>query len=159
MAAGGASVRLPSDTEILITRTIEAPVRRVFGAWTTPALIRAWWGDHSTLTVCEIDLRPGGAWRYVARGPDGSERGWSGTFLEVSAPRSLVSTEIEDGRADVETVSSVTFSADGDTTVVSIHISYPNRDERDARLDAPMEPHMQSALDRLEAIVRRPADG
>ena len=56
----------------------------MFQAWTTPDLVRRWWGlESSTLVVCDIDLRPGGGWRYVTREPDGTELGWHGTYLEI----------------------------------------------------------------------------
>ena len=65
---GSATVTLPSDREILITRQFDAPAALVFKAWTTPELVKRWWGfDTSEWLVCEIDLRVGGSWRYVTR--------------------------------------------------------------------------------------------
>ena len=70
---GSAVVTLPSDREILITRVFDAPAALVFKAWPTPELVRRWWGfESSPLIVCDIDLRPGGDWRYVTRDPDGT---------------------------------------------------------------------------------------
>jgi uncharacterized protein YndB with AHSA1/START domain len=65
---GSAVVTTPTDTQIQITRQFAAPAAAVYRAWTTPSLVRSWWGsDEDPLTVCEIDLRVGGNWRFVAQ--------------------------------------------------------------------------------------------
>ena len=77
---GSAVVTLPSDTQIQITRVFDAPAEIIFEAWTTPDLVRSWWGsDDAPLTVCDIDLRVDGHWRY-AMDHDGAEIGWHGTY-------------------------------------------------------------------------------
>ena len=102
---GGATVTTPSDREILITRTFDAPAARVFDAWTTPEHVRQWWGsDDAPMVECDIDLRVGGAWRYVTRGTDGTEFAWHGTYREVERPGRLVSTEVFEGFPDAEAV-------------------------------------------------------
>jgi len=74
-----AEVSLPSDTEILITREFDAPRHLVYRAWTTPELITRWWaGDHGEVTSVEVDLRVGGAWRYVMKATGGFEVGFHG---------------------------------------------------------------------------------
>jgi uncharacterized protein YndB with AHSA1/START domain len=76
---GTATVTLPSDREILITRQFDAPAALVYKAWTTPELVKRWWGfETSEWLVCEIDLREGGNWRYVTREADGTEVGFHG---------------------------------------------------------------------------------
>ena len=61
-----AVVTLPTDTELMITREFDAPRHLVYQAWTTPELIRRWWsGQRGEVTSIEVDLRPGGTWRYV----------------------------------------------------------------------------------------------
>ena len=63
---GTAEVTLPSSTQILITREFDAPRHLVYRAWTTPELIKRWWGgDRGEVTSVEVDLRVGGAWRYA----------------------------------------------------------------------------------------------
>jgi len=63
----------PSDREIVITRVVDAPRRLVFAAYTNPEHVARWYGPSTmTLVVCDIDLRPGGAWRFILRGPDGT---------------------------------------------------------------------------------------
>ena len=77
---GSAVVTLPSDTQIQITRVFDAPAEIIFEAWTTPDLVRSWWGsDDAPLTVCDIDLRVDGHWRS-AMDHDGAEIGWHGTY-------------------------------------------------------------------------------
>src|SRR5437667_12431752 len=95
----------PSDREIVLTRLFDAPRRLVFDAMTKPEHVRRWWGilddDHS-VTVCEIDLRPGGAWRFVGRGPRG-QYAFYGVYREI-APERVVFTEIFEPFPDVESV-------------------------------------------------------
>ena len=77
-----------------MTRTFDAPRRLVFEAMTRPEHVRRWYGcDGAELTVCEIDLRPGGLWRYVLRMPDGQEFPFAGMYREIAAPERLVYTE------------------------------------------------------------------
>src|SRR4051812_35710901 len=81
---GSATVELPSPTEILITRVFEAPRRLVWEAVTTPRHLLRWWGPSwSPLVRCDVDLRPGGAWRYVSRNADGTELAWYGEYREI----------------------------------------------------------------------------
>ena len=85
----------PSDIEIVATRIVEAPAELVFDAWTSPEHVTRWMlgPDGWTMPVCEIDLRPGGAWRFVWRGPDGSELAMEGEYREVVRPERIVNTE------------------------------------------------------------------
>ena len=83
---GSAVVTLPSATQIQITRVFDAPAEIVFKAWTTPELVRRWWGSpENPLTVCDIDLRVGGNWRYAMVMGD-AELGWHGTYQAIDAP-------------------------------------------------------------------------
>jgi len=83
MTTGDMVLRLASDVEVVVMRQFRAPAALVFEAWTRPEHLRRWFGrDGWELPVCEIDLRPGGAWRYVHVGPDGMELGLSGEYLE-----------------------------------------------------------------------------
>src|SRR5215475_8417032 len=93
-----ATVTLPTDEQILITREFDAPKELVFKAWTTPELVRRWWhANRGEMTVCEIDLRPGGAWRYVMVADDGMEVGFHGEYLEIVPNERIVSTETYEG--------------------------------------------------------------
>ena len=152
---GSAVVTLPSDREILITRVFDAPAALVFEAWTTPAHVRRWWGSESSpLVVCDIDLRPGGAWRYVTRDPDGTELGWHGTYLEIERPDRLVSTEVFEGYPDGEARDTLTLTERGDgTTVLSVTVVHTSKENRDGHIASGMDAGMQPVLDRVEDLL------
>ncbi len=152
---GSATVTTPSDREILITRTFDAPAARVFDAWTTPEHVRQWWGsDDAPMVECDIDLRVGGAWRYVTRGTDGTEFAWHGTYREVERPGRLVSTEVFEGFPDAEAVNTATLTEDEGTTTLTVTVLHSSKENRDGHLNSGMEAGMQVVLDRLEDLVR-----
>jgi uncharacterized protein YndB with AHSA1/START domain len=151
---GSAVVTLPSDREILITRTFDAPAALVFKAWTTPDLVRRWWGfESSPLVVCDIDLRPGGGWRYVTRDPDGTELGWHGTYLEVDGPHRLVSTEVFEGFPDAAAQTTLLLSEADGVTVLSVTVEHTSKEHRDGHVGSGMEVGMQHSLDRIEDLL------
>ncbi len=152
---GSAVVTLPSDREIHITRVFDAPAALVFEAWTTPELVRRWWGfESSPLVVCDIDLRAGGAWRYVTREPDGTELGWHGTYVEIDPPRRLVSTEVFEGYPDAEAQDTLTLTAERHgTTVLSITVLHTSKQNRDGHIASGMEGGLQHSLDRVEDLL------
>ena len=153
---GSATVTTPSEREILITRTFDAPAERVFDAWTTPEHVRRWWGsEEAPLVECDIDLRIGGSWRYVMRDADGSEFAWHGTYREIERPGRLVSTEVFEGFPDAEALNSATFTEQDGTTTLSVTVLHASKENRDGHLDSGMEAGMQLVLDRLEDLVRR----
>src|SRR5882724_7531596 len=92
---GTLQVTLPSDNEIAMTRVFAAPRRLVFDAMTKPELLKRWfYGPPGwSLAVCEVDLRVGGRYRHVWRGPDGTEMGISGVHREIVVPKRIVATE------------------------------------------------------------------
>lgn len=150
---GSAIVTLPSDTQILITRQFDAPAEAVFTAYTTPELIRQWWGYESfEWVVCEVDLRVGGTWRYLAKHED-FEVGFHGEFSEVDRPRKLVTTEVYEGMPDAHAVNTITFDeVDGVTTMTTL-VQHETQEHRDAHIESGMEGGMQESMDRLEDIV------
>src|SRR6476660_7221053 len=90
-----ATLTLPSDEQILITREFEAPRHLVYRTWTAPELVRRWWhANRGEVTLVEIDLRVGGKWRHVMVTPDGTEVGFHGEFLEIVPDERIVSTEV-----------------------------------------------------------------
>ena len=149
-------VTTPSDRQIVLTRTFDAPRRLVFDAYTKPELLKRWLGVHGgwSLAVCEIDLRVGGAYRYVWRGPDGAEMGMGGVYREVVPPERIVSTEKFDqpwypGEA-VGTV--VMLERDGKTTVTT-SLLYESKEARDVVLRSPMEQGVAASYDRLAEVL------
>jgi uncharacterized protein YndB with AHSA1/START domain len=142
---------LPSDREILIERVFDAPRRLVFDALTKPEHVAHWYGPRAmTLTSCEIDLRVGGAWRYVLRDPAGNDFGFSGEYRDIVPPERLVSTEnfegIPPGHDYLVTVT--LDEQDGKTTLRS-HLQYKTPEDRDGHIQSGMEPGMRETYDRL----------
>jgi uncharacterized protein YndB with AHSA1/START domain len=150
------TVTLPTDTEILITREFAAPPRLVFKAWTTPELVRRWWsGRRGTMTVAEIDLRVGGAWRYAMTATGGFEVGFHGEFREIVPGERLVNTEIFEGPPESEpALNVVSFEeAEGGGTRLALLVQCTSREMRDAIIDSGMEAGLQEGLDLLEEVA------
>jgi uncharacterized protein YndB with AHSA1/START domain len=158
---GSAVITLPSDTEYLITRSFDAPAELVFKALTTPDLVQRWWGfETSEWLVCEIDLRPGGQWRYVTRESEGMEVGFHGEYREIAGPHRLVWTEMYEGVPDpgpdkYPLCTATLDEADGVTTM-TVLVQHTTKEERDAVLATGMESGLQVSYDRLEDLVRQP---
>src|SRR5207245_3470929 len=103
---------LPSDREIVGSRIMDAPPELVFKAYTDPELIPRWWGPRRyTTTVDKMDVRPGGVWRYISRGADGTEFAFHGTYREIKRPERLVSTFEFEGMPGHVVVDTATFVA------------------------------------------------
>jgi uncharacterized protein YndB with AHSA1/START domain len=146
------TLTLPLDREIVLTRAFDAPRRLVFEAWTKPEHMKHWYGCRKvTLRVCEIDLRTGGAYRYVMRAPDGVDHTMQGVYREIVPPERLVYTEgyVTQGFASNEALVTVTFTErDGKTTFTSTSV-YPSLEDRDGHLNSGMETGAAETLDRL----------
>jgi uncharacterized protein YndB with AHSA1/START domain len=148
-------VTLPSDIEIVVTRDVNAPRALVFEAWTSPEHLPKWMlGPPGwTMPVCEIDLRPGGAWRMVWRGTDGAELAMRGVYREIVSPERVVNTESW-GPEWPETLNTIVFDeADGKTTV-TLTIVYASKEARDAALQTGMTDGMNATFARLDEYVR-----
>ncbi|MCC5786160.1 MAG: SRPBCC family protein [Phycisphaerales bacterium] len=153
-------VSTPSDTEIVMTREFNAPRRMVFEALTTPELLKKWMGPPEwPLVSCEIDLRVGGKYRFVASGPDGMEMGWGGEYLKVVPPERFVATEQFDQAwyPGVARVTTELSERDGKTTVTTT-IRYESKEARDMVLSSPMEQGVTISYDRLEKLLSERAE-
>ena len=158
--SGTAALTLPTDEQILITRTFDAPAHLVYRAWTTPELVKRWWhARRGVVTIVEIDLRVGGRWRYVMIADDGTEVGFHGEYREIVPNERIVSTETFEGlpegvsEEDGTTVNTATFAeADGRTTLALL-VQAPSKATRDAIIDSGMEAGLQDALDNLEQVA------
>ncbi|MEU6928257.1 SRPBCC domain-containing protein [Streptomyces sp. NPDC046385] len=148
----------PAERELVITRTFDAPVSRVWEAWTRPEHVRTWYGVAGlTMSVCDVDLRPGGAWRWGQRTPDGQEIVFSGTYEEIVTAERLVYSEIFEQMPDAEPVRVVlAFDAtpDGGTALTSTSF-WPSTEIRDQALAAGMEAGVKEQYDRLADHLRR----
>lgn len=151
---GTAVVSLPSDLEIQVVRQFDAPAALVYEVWTTPEHIRNWWGypEHE-MTVCEMDLRVGGSYRFAANIPDFGEMAFHGVNLELDPPHRLVSTEIYEAFPDVEAINTLTLSEQDGVTTMTILSRYPSREVRDGVIRSGMERGLQVSLNRAEAIL------
>lgn len=145
----------PSPREVVITRILDAPRHLVFKAYTTPELLKRWMGPREwEMTVCEIDLRVGGRYRYVWRGPEGMEMGMGGVFREIARPERIVNTEafippMYSGEAQ----DTMVLTEQGGTTTVTITVLYPSREARDMMLKTPMEAGMNAGFARLDELL------
>jgi len=157
-SSGTATVTLPTDEQIRITREFDAPKDLVYKAFTTPELVKRWWSaKRGEVTTCEIDLRVGGKWRYVMVTDDGLEVGFHGEYREIVPNERIVSTEIYEGMPEdapeEEAVNTATFSeADGRTTL-TILVQHTNKEFRDAHINSGMEDGLQDAMDLLEQVA------
>jgi uncharacterized protein YndB with AHSA1/START domain len=146
----------PSDREIVLTRLFDAPRQLVFDAMSKPEHVRRWWGrldDRHSVTVCEIDLRVGGRWRFVGRGPHG-EYAFHGVYREIAAPERVVFTEIFEPFPDVESVVTSVLTEEGRKTRLTVTALYPSLEVRDSVLKTGMERGAAISYDRLEDLVK-----
>lgn len=144
----------PSDREIVITRVVDAPRRLVFEAMSNPKHVPRWLTgpDGWTMPVCEIDLRPGGVWRYVYRKNDGSEMTLQGSYREVVPPERVVATESW-GPEWPETVNTTVLTEAGGQTTITMTIRYPSQEARDAALRTGMKEGMDQGFAKLDALL------
>ncbi|HUF15814.1 MAG TPA: SRPBCC family protein [Acidimicrobiia bacterium] len=151
---GTAVVTLPSDREIEITRVFEAPAELVFDVWTTPEHVRNWWGYESDpMTVCDIDLRVGGSYRFVAANAGYGEVAFHGVYKEIERPHRLVSTEVFEGYPDAATVNTLTLEENDGVTTMTILVLHESKESRDAQIASGMEKGLQHSLDRADEVL------
>jgi len=153
-----ATVTLPTDEQILITREFAAPKHLVYRAFTEPDLVRQWWtAKRGEMKTCEIDLRVGGKWRYVMETPDGMEVGFHGEYREIEPNERIVSTEIFEGMpegvAEEASVNTATFTEEDGRTTLEILVQHSNKQFRDMHVESGMEDGLQDALDLLEEVA------
>lgn len=148
---------LPSDREIVISREFDAPPGRVFEAWTNPDQVRKWYGcGELHLVSCDIDLRVGGAYRYVLRGADGGDHTMTGQYLEIVRPDRLVYTEryVSDQFETEEAYVTVTFAGHNGRTLLTSTVLHNSAANRDMHLNSGVEKGAALTLDRLELLLQ-----
>jgi uncharacterized protein YndB with AHSA1/START domain len=144
----------PAGREILTERVFSAPRRLVVAAFTEPELIARWWGLRSTRTIVDqLDLRPGGAWRFVELAEDGAEHGFRGIYREVSLPDRLVYTFEWEGMPGHVVIDTVTFEDLGDQTRVNVHSLFHSPEERDGMLNSGMERGLNESYQSLDMLL------
>lgn len=153
---GKLQVTAPSDREIAMIRTFDAPRSLVFDAWTKPELLKRWLGVFGgwTFAVCEVDLRIGGAYRYVWRGANGNEMGMGGIFREIVRPERIVCTEkFDESWYPGDAVDTTTFVEKGGKTTVTTTVLYATKEARDGVLKSPMESGVAKSYDKLAEVL------
>lgn len=152
---GATTFTTPSDRELLMTRTVDAPRERVFEVWTRPEHLPHWMlgPGNWTMPVCEVDLRPGGAWRFVWRLPDGAEMEMRGVYREIVPPERLVSTESWGGDWP-ETLNTLALTEHDGKTTMTCTVLYPSKQARDAALATGMKEGWSASNDRLDEYLR-----
>jgi uncharacterized protein YndB with AHSA1/START domain len=155
--SGTLKVTTPSEREIAMTRVFDAPRRLVFEAWTRPELVKRWlWGpDEWRLAVCEMDLRAGGAVRFVWRHTgNGKDMGMGGVFREIMPPERLVFTEVwDEDWTGGETVVTIVFAEAEAKTTMTQTVLYSSRAARDGALKTGMEHGAAVSYDRLAELL------
>jgi uncharacterized protein YndB with AHSA1/START domain len=149
-----ATVTLPTDEQILITREFDAPKHLVYKAWTTPELVKRWWSaKRGEVTIAEIDLRVGGKWRYVMIACEGFEVGFHGEYREIVPDERLVSTEVYEGMPEGEALDTLTLTESDGRTTLTLLVEHSCKEHRDAHINSGMEDGLQDALDLLEEVA------
>jgi uncharacterized protein YndB with AHSA1/START domain len=150
---GTLQVTTPSDREIVLKRVFDAPRRLVWDAFTRPELLKRWFGPRGwSLVVCEVDLRVGGGFRFVLRGPDGTDMGMRGVYREIVPPERSVHSESFDDYPGESLVTSLWLEVSGKTTLTAT-ILYPSREVRDAVIKSGMEHGAAESYDKLAELL------
>jgi uncharacterized protein YndB with AHSA1/START domain len=144
---------VPLEREVTITRVFDAPRSMVYKAWTDPAQMAQWFGPREfTTPVCELDVRPGGAWKIVMRGRDGAEYPGGGIYREVVERERLAFTNNavdKAGNVLLEGFTTVTFEDDAGRTKLTMHTRATAMADGAERMLQGMEAGWSQTLDKL----------
>ena len=159
MAKANAPADAASDRELVITRTLNAPRELVFEAWTDPAHLVNWWGpDGFTNSFHEFNMEPGGTWRFIMHGPDGTDYPNRIVFEEVVKPERLTYTHDSDVDNDPRMFRvTVTFEAQGDKTVLTMRSLFATAEALEAVKKFGAVEGGKQTLDHLAAEVEKMA--
>lgn len=144
------------DLELVMTRAFDAPRQLVFDAWTKPELLKRWLGVQGgwVMSLCEIDLRPGGAYRYVWTHESGNEMGVRGEYSKIVAPERIVATErFDQPWYPGEALMTHVLQEQGGRTLSTITMHYESREARDAVLASPMESGLSAGYALLDELL------
>jgi len=145
-------ITTPSEREIVMSRVFDASRSLVFDAWTKPELLKRWLGVRGgwSMVVCKVDLRVGGAYRFVWRGPDGVEMGMGGVYREIVPPERLVATEsFDDPWYLGDAVDTTVLVEEGGKTTATTTVLYESEETRDAVLESGMARGVAESYDML----------
>jgi uncharacterized protein YndB with AHSA1/START domain len=152
---GAVNITTPTDRQIVITRIFDAPRVVVFEAWTKAEHVAHWWDPSGVpLAVCEIDLRPNGAFRWVNRASDGGEgHSFTGIYREIAPPEKLVFTDRMFPSSPDESGGTIVFTEDGKKTKLTITIQCKTKMDRDALLQMRIDAGTAKTLENLAAYL------
>ncbi len=154
MATKQHTLTILSDLEVQMTREFDAPHELVFKAHTDPELIPRWWGLRDNVTTVDMmEVKPGGAWRYVQRSPDGQEYAFRGEFREVAAPERLVMTFEFEGMPGHILVDSHTLDERNGRTLLTTTSRFASKEDRDGMLATGMEGGAAETYNRLDELL------
>lgn len=149
-------VTTPTPRETVVTRAFDAPRSMVFDALTRPELLRQWYGEPGwTLVVCDIDLRVGGAFRFVSRRPNGKDVGQRGEYREIRPPSRLVYTESWEGWDPGECLVTTVLTEEGGRTTLHCTVLYPSEQVRDEILHSGLERGASALYEKLDAFLAK----
>jgi uncharacterized protein YndB with AHSA1/START domain len=141
--------------EFTITRTFDAPPELVYRAFTEQELYRQWLGPRRLImTIKQMDVRPGGSWRYIHSDDQGNEYGFHGVYHTVEANRRLVDTFEFEGYPGHVSLEEALFEASGDGTKLTVHAVYQSVADRDGMMQSGMESGMNEGFDRLDELLK-----
>lgn len=154
MMTGTLTVSMPNDLEVVLTRTFDAPPDLVFDALTKPELLKRWYGPTGwTLTLCEIDLKPGGRWHFVVRRPDGKQIGQLGVYRELVRGSRIVNTESWEDWDAGETLVTTVLTGHGATTTYRSTIRFPSKEVRDTVVKNGLERGATDSYNKLAELL------
>jgi uncharacterized protein YndB with AHSA1/START domain len=144
----------PSDREIVMTRVIDAPRDLVFEAHSSCEHLSRWWGPRRyEVSSCDVDFRPGGAWRIVHRGADGDEHGFHGEFREIVRPERITWTFEYEGMPGHVSVQTLSFEEQDGKTMLTSTLVFDTVEDRDGMLQSGMESGAAESMDRLDEYL------
>jgi uncharacterized protein YndB with AHSA1/START domain len=144
-----------SDREIELSRLFDAPRQLVFEAHSKPEHIKRWWGQRgSTMISCEMDFRPGGAWRFVSREKDGQEYAFRGEFREIVEPELIVQTFEFEPMAGHTSVDHMTLTEQDGKTLVTVRTTFDSKEDLEGMLQSGMESGMAESYERLDELLQ-----
>lgn len=141
----------PGTQQVILTRTFDAPRELVYRAYTDPTLIPKWWGRSTR--VDKMEVRPGGIWRFVQYGDDGSQNGFHGVFHNLTAPERIVYTFEWEGMPGHVLLETIDFADEGGKTLLTDSMVFQAVEDRDGMLAYGMETGANEGMDRLEKLL------
>ncbi|MBN9345237.1 MAG: SRPBCC family protein [Devosia sp.] len=149
------TITTPGDRDIVVVREFDAPRDLVWLCYSKPELVRRWYGlPDWQMTVCEIDFRVGGKWRFVTKSPGGYEMGSQGLYTAIAEPERIAQTEYYDDdwtKGGSENV--VAFTEHDGRTTATMTVTYSSPEARAAAVATPMADGMEIGFKRLDAVL------